>query len=215
MTSIEFLYEARPDFNLLRTKIETLRMAEYANAKGFSLDLNYLKWRESDEQSYVMFARKDDEIVATMRGELIEDLELLEKKLECPWDLPFEVNGPVLLLSRAATSRTAQNNGLNLLLRYHFLKLAEHHGVRHVIGTFVSGSSRENTLRNMGYQLFEHKLGWTQSSYKSHRPVHIAVLDLKKDGETAFAYCEAQLKDQLIDCEISTNYELLKIVRNI
>ncbi len=175
-------------------EIENLRKQEYAQASGYTLDLETLRWSVSDSQSYVMVARDNQQMVSTMRGELIMDQALLEEKLECPWDFPKDLKWPAILLSRAATSKSHQSQSLNLVLRYWFLKMAQHHSIPFILGTFVSGSPRQNTMLDMGYQFFENRLGWQQSTYRSHRPVIVAVLDMMTHGQYALAYCERRLE---------------------
>lgn len=196
-----------------QTEIDELRMQEYARASGFQVDLNTLRWKTSDDESYIMAAETGGRIVSTMRGELIDSMELLERKLECPWSYPMELRMPVLLLSRAATCSSQRTSGLNLLLRYWFLKFAVHHDVRHVIGTFVTGSPRETTLREMGYTFFQNDLGWQQSTYRSLRPVAVVVLDMQKHGEHSLRYCEERLRKS--DYSFSQPFPAVKIVRNI
>ncbi len=173
-----------------KLEIEELRKNEYAKAKGFDLDLNTLAWNASDDESFVMAAELKGQIVSTMRGEVIDNIKMLEKKLECPWNFPVSLEMPILLLSRAATVSAHRTLGLNLILRYWFLKFAKAHGIRYVVGTFVSGSPRQNTLHDMGYKFFENTLGWQQSSYRSLRPVIVAVLDMKNQGAQALKYCQ-------------------------
>jgi hypothetical protein len=174
--------------------IGELRMREYESAGGFTLNLETLAWRASDDDSFVLVARCDGRIVATMRGELIDDMGLLERKLECPWDFAPPPAMPALLLSRAATSTTHRASGLNLILRHWFLQFAVARDVGSVIGTFVAGSPRENSLRAMGYRFFTNVHGWQQSTYRSLRPVHVVMLDVKADGEHALAYCRANAR---------------------
>lgn len=198
------------------TSIELLRKQEYAKASGFALDLNSLNWNPSDDQSYVLAAQDGEHIVATMRGELIDQLEMVERKLECPWDFPIALQYPVLLLSRAATSSSHRGLGLNMLLRYWFLQMAKRHNIAFILGTFVSESPRERSLEQMGYQFFENKFGWQQSSYRSHRSVKVVALDMKKDGERAITYCENQLGDQLQTYgSLDLSFALSKFVRSL
>ncbi len=171
--------------------ISALRMREYANASGFALDLTTLAWRGSDDDSFVLAARAGGSIIATMRGELIEDAELLERKLECPWDFAPLPSMPVLLLSRAATCSEHRSSGLNAVMRHWFIRFAIERGAGAVIGTFVAGSPREHSLRAMGYQFYANPLGWQQSTYRSLRPVHVVSLDVKADGARALAYCRS------------------------
>jgi hypothetical protein len=195
-------------------EIENLRKQEYAMASGYTLDLETLRWSISDSQSYVMVARDQQQMVSTMRGELITDQTLLEKKLECPWDFPKDLQWPAILLSRAATSKSHQSQGLNLVLRYWFLKMAQHHRIPLVVGTFVNGSPRQNTLLDMGYQFFENTLGWQQSTYRSLRPVIVAVLDMTTHGQQALNYCEQKLGNKL-SYRLEGSFPDLRYVRNL
>ncbi|OYZ13360.1 MAG: hypothetical protein B7Y39_17905 [Bdellovibrio sp. 28-41-41] len=195
-------------------EIENLRKQEYAMASGYTLDLETLRWSTSDSQSYVMVARDHQQMVSTMRGELITDQTLLEKKLECPWAFPKHLQWPAILLSRAATSKSHQSQGLNLVLRYWFLKMAQHHGIPLVVGTFVSGSPRQNTLLDMGYQFFENTLGWQQSTYRSLRPVIVVVLDMTTHGQHALDYCEQKLGNKL-SYTFEGSFPDLRYVRNL
>jgi mycobactin lysine-N-oxygenase len=196
----------------LKTQVEQLRMQEYAGATGFTLDLSTLKWKKSDDESYVLVAEKNGRFVSTMRGEVIGSIDLLEKKLECPWEFPVKIDGPVLLLSRAATSATERASGFNLALRYQFLQFARAHRIRYVIGTFVKGSPRENSMREMGYQLFENSLGWQQSTYRSLVPVAVAVLDMEKDGDRAMKYCRDHLSQDLLAVNPEESFPELRLV---
>ncbi|MBL7545677.1 MAG: hypothetical protein JNL11_17795 [Bdellovibrionaceae bacterium] len=195
-------------------EIEQLRRQEYAQASGYSLDLNSLRWQTSDDESFVMVAKDNGTIVATMRGEVILDPSVLEKKLECPWDFETPRQLPVLLLSRAATLKSYQAQGLNLVMRYWFLKLAEHYRIPMVVGTFVTGSPRQNTLLSMGYQFHENKQGWQQSTYRSHRDVIVAVLDMENKPQ-AFTYCENKFVTNKNPYALSTDFPEIKYVRSL
>lgn len=198
-----------------QSQVNELRMTEYATAKGFFVNLESLKWRESDSQSHVMAVVDEEKMVATMRGEVIDDVLLLEKKLECPWELPFSPKGGVLLLSRASTASSHRGQGLNLLLRYWFLRFAKHHHIAYVMGTFVADSPRETTLRKMGYQFYENKLGWNQSTFRAERPVHIVALNMATDGEQALRYCEDNLHEELTRYPFNQLFPDLRYVRSI
>ena len=198
-----------------KQEIYNLRKQEYAGAQGYSVDLNTLSWNASDDESFVMIAKQNGKIVATMRGEAILERSVLEKKLECPWDFSTQLNLPVLLLSRAATLKSQQSMGLNLVLRYWFLKMAILYKIPMVLGTFVEGSPRQNTLLAMGYEYFENKLGWQQSTYRSHRPVVVAALELASAQEQALRYCETKL-EKLPDIPIFKEpFPELRYVRNL
>jgi hypothetical protein len=197
----------------LKQEIDFLRIQEYAAASGFVVDLETLKWKASDSQSYVMAAQDQGHWIATMRGEVIEDPRLLEKKLECPWNFPLKLDYPALLLSRAATLSTKRSLGLNLVLRYWFLKFAQHHQIPFVLGTFVSGSPRERTLAEMGYQFLENPLGWQQSTYRSLRPVQIVALDMRAQGNQALEVCEKKAANGIAQYPWTGTFPELKYVR--
>ncbi len=172
-----------------KNEIDELRTHAYKNATGFKVDLTTLTWKSSDDDSFIMAAEAHGQILSTMRGEIIAELSLLEEKLECPWSFPIALDMPILLLSRAATLFSHRSLGLNLILRYWFIRFAISHNIRFLVGTFVSGSPREKTLNEMGYQFFENTLGWQKSTYRSLRPVTVVVLDLKAQGEKAIQHC--------------------------
>ncbi len=196
-------------------EIDTLRMQEYGAANGYSVDLETLRWKTSDDESFVMVAKEGDVVISTMRGEIINDQTVLEKKLECPWKFDTPLQLPLLLLSRAATLKSEQASGLNLVLRYWFLKFAEHHEIPLVVGTFVEGSPRQNTLLEMGYRFFENTLGWQQSTYRSLRPVIVAVLDLSKLKAAALPYCLRRRPACETEYNFSKPFPNLKYVRNL
>ncbi len=198
-----------------RREIDAMRMQEYGKASGFHVDLGTLQWGASDTDSFVMAAELEGSLIATMRGELIIDASLLERKLECEWNFPVELDFPVLLLSRAATLSTHRGSGLNLVLRYWFLRLAEHFAIPFVIGTFVAASPRENTLRAMGYEFFENKEGWQQSSYRSLRKVFVVSLDMQKNGAGALRFCQERMGDGIRDFQFESEFPKLKVVRGL
>jgi hypothetical protein len=208
-TKILFVNQQRQD------EVNTLRTQAYAKASGFTVDLNSLHWKPSDDESYVMAAESNHQLVSTMRGEVIDDLSLIEKKLECAWNFPLKLELPVLLLSRAATHYSHRYLGLNLILRYWFLRFALSHHIRYVLGTFVSGSARENSLHEMGYQFFENTLGWQQSTYRSLFPVTVVALDLKIFGNQALHYCEKHMSKEMHNYYFDGEFPNLRIVRSL
>lgn len=198
-----------------KNEIDELRMQAYAKASGFAVDLTTLHWKQSDDESFIMAAESDGQLISTMRGEIISDLTLLEKKLECPWTFPLVLEMPILLLSRAATCFSYRDVGLNLVLRYWFIRFAMAHQIRFLIGTFVTGSPREKTLQDMGYQFFENELGWQQSTYRSLRPVTVVALDLKRQGEQALHYCIERMSTNVDHYEFDGEFPNVRIVRSL
>ncbi len=196
-------------------EISNFRKQEYASAQGYSLDLNTLNWKTSDDESFVLIAKQNGKIVSTMRGEVIQDQSILEQKLECPWNFNCPLEMPVLLLSRAATLKSHQSLGLNLILRYWFLKLADCYKIPMILGTFVEGSPRQKTLLAMGYQFFENKLGWQQSTYRSHRAVIVAALTLETALNQAIPYCDQSFKSYKDHPKFTAPIPELRFVRSL
>lgn len=196
-------------------EINTLRMQAYAKASQFSVDLSTLKWKTSDDESFILAVETNGQLVSTMRGEVISEISLLETKLECAWNFPLKIDMPILLLSRAATLSSHRSVGLNLILRYWFIQFAITHHIKFVIGTFVSGSPRENTLREMGYQFFENKLGWQNSTYRSILPITVVVLDLRTQGEKALRFCLDRLPNEINEYAFDGEFPDLQIVKNL
>lgn len=152
-----------------------------------------------------------------MRAEVIEQKTVLEKKLECPWNFPVNIDGPVLLLSRAATEKAYSNKGLNLLQRGIFLEMAKAYQLSHLVGTFVPNSPREETLRKMGYQFFSNPMGWQESHYHSFGSVHVVCLNLDCSYEKAAAFIQEQLPTELYSliANFKFNERTLKRVTNL
>ncbi|MBX3708665.1 MAG: hypothetical protein KIT56_00520 [Gammaproteobacteria bacterium] len=198
-----------------KVEIDALRMQAYAKASGFSVDLTTLKWALSDDESFVMAAETEGQLIATMRGEVVTEVSLLEQKLECPWDFPLKLDMPILLLSRAATLSSYRSAGLNLILRYWFLRFAITHNINFVLGTFVTGSPRENTLREMGYQFFDNKLGWQKSTYRSLFPVTVVALDIRTQGKKALRYCLDHAPNGMNEYVFDEEFPDLRIIKNL
>lgn len=170
-------------------QINSLRRAEYGDAPGFKVDAPGILWNRSDDQCTVLAAYDGDEIISTMRLELVDNQELVERKMECPWSFPVALQYPVMILSKAATRKSHRAFGLNALMRFWAFRLGREWEAKQVIGTFVSGSPREKSMRQMGYQFFVNEQGWFKGDYRSVSPVLVALLDLETDGEQAVRVC--------------------------
>jgi hypothetical protein len=170
-------------------RVNALRLSEYAKASGFAVQPAGILWNRSDDQCTVLGAWDGEELVSTMRLELVQSPALLEAKLECPWSYPVDLAYPVMLLSKAATRSGLRGGGYNALLRWWAFALAKQWGVRHVVGTLTAGSPRERSMREMGYRFFENAKGWNTTNYRSTDPVLVAVLDVSENIETAMDVC--------------------------
>lgn len=172
-----------------RERIDALRLAEYAGSRGFAVKPPGILWNRSDDEATILAAWDGDEIVSTLRVELIEDRALVEAKLECPWDFATPLGLPAVLLGKMATKREYRKSGLNWALRVAAFELIEAWGGRHVVGTFVKGSPRQPQMAAMGYEFFEHPTGWCTTNYRSDDPVLVCALDWTANRDRALAEC--------------------------
>lgn len=195
--------------------VNQLRVKEYHRAKGFNVTPAGIEWNRSDDESIVLGAFIGEELVSTMRMEIVEDLNLLEKKLECPWGFSFELKLPVMILSKASTLNSYRSYGFNTLLRKYCLELAQKWKVHYVVGTFIKNSPRTFSMSKMGYQFVENKQGWTSPNYSSYEPVLVAALDVKKDIDLALNVTNELMGPELSGFLWSGNQPSFKIVRNI
>jgi hypothetical protein len=160
--------------------INTLRTSEYTGTKGFAVQPPGILWNRSDDQALVLAAWEGDQAVGTLRMELIEDRALAEAKIECPWEFEVPFQGPVAVLGKMAVLRSHRKSGLNELLRWHALRVAQLWGAKIVSGTMVAASPRKAVMTEMGYRFFEHPEGWTSPFYKSSDPVLVVCLEADK-----------------------------------
>lgn len=176
MKKIEILSQFNKD------EVNELRLSEYQSAKGFFVSPEGITWNRSDEQSLVLGIRDNSTLLSTMRLERISRLEILEAKIEAPWTFSQTPVFPVGLLSRAATLKSARGQGLNALLRSTLIEAAYAMDLHSLIGTFVHDSPRVESMKRMGYQFFEQKLGWNKVDFHSSLPVSVAILKLNADS---------------------------------
>lgn len=173
-------------------RVNALRLGEYAGTRGFAVQPPGILWNRSDDQATILGAWDGDELVSTMRVELIADPALVEAKLECPWDFALPLALPVVILGKLATRKPYRAGGLNTALRWWALTFAREWGAGLVLGTFVKGSPRQAAMAEMGYEFFEHAHGWTSPHYKSTDPVLVCALALEAHGDLALDVCARQ-----------------------
>lgn len=182
-----------------RARIDALRLAEYAGSRGFAVKAPGILWNRSDDEATILAAWDGDELVATLRVELIEDRALVEAKLECPWDFEAPLGLPAVLLGKMATKREYRKSGLNWALRAAAFELADAWGAKHLVGTFVKGSPRQAQMAEMGYDFFEHPTGWCTTNYRSEDPVLVCALDWPAHRDQAMARCRELAGEALAD----------------
>lgn len=165
--------------------INQLRLEAYQNAKGFCVKPEGILWNQSDDESIILGAWDNGELVSTMRMEIIDDLCLLEKKMECPWEFDLILKFPVMVLSKGATKPSHRGLNLGLLLIKQALYYASLWGVNYLCETSIYSAKKASFLKHTGFSIFENKLGWNSVDYFSSEPVIISVLDIRKNKTSA------------------------------
>ncbi len=165
-----------------------LRRQAYNRNLGMQVADESVFWNRSDDQSYVLAARNETGVVATMRLECLQSAELFMIKLEIS-ELPDGLDLPSAVLSRAATRKDHLGSGFNALLRYHCVRLARDLGMRHIAGTFLDNSPRQRSMARMGYRLLEHPHGWNSADFQSQGGAVLALLDLQESAEQCLSAC--------------------------
>ena len=170
--------------------ISQFRQAQYRRSPDLTIaDESILMWDQNDDLGIVLAVRaQDGSILATMRAESLLDIEHAARALDCPVPVASPVF-PAMVLGRAATRADCEKLGLNSLLRFHLLSFARERGVRHVYGRVYGEAARTHLMRSLGYTFFPHPKGAAVSAGTAgvHSPLHVAVLDLEIDGESALA----------------------------
>lgn len=171
--------------------VDALRLGEYAHAHGFTVQPPGILWNASDDAAAVLVAWDGDEAVATLRAALVTDAAGVERTLECPWDFPYALDLPVVVLGKMATRKAYRKTGLNWALRAAAFEVVAAWGAKHVLGTMVAGSPRQAAMEDLGYAFFDHPLGWGSPFYRSQAPVMVCALDWARHGDHAMARCRA------------------------
>jgi hypothetical protein len=132
--------------------VTALRQEEYTTSREFTLvSPSSLAWGPDDESGVVLVVvQTDGAVVSTMRGRLFGSKEVFERSSGLDLssvDLP----APTLFLDRASTHAAVRKQGLNSVLRYHFLRAAAGWNYPSVSGWLFSGVARTRTMTQIGY----------------------------------------------------------------
>lgn len=162
-----------------------LRRLSYRASRDFALvgDEACLRWGPEDEASVVLGAFDDEgRMIATMRGQIIHDYELLEQQAGLARSMPPLF--PTLYLSRAATLGENEGTGLNALLRLRLLEYALEHSMSSLSGMVTQGAVRARTLLDLGYRFFGDARD-DEGLVAVAGPWRMVMLDLARHGAMA------------------------------
>ncbi len=130
-----------------------VRKEAYESSEQFKiLNFSYLEWDEVDDIAIVLGVfNEKDELLASLRGEIIKNKDEAEQKLH--YTLPVEKQlFPGILLGRGATLRNQRNKVYNSLLRYYFLGLGIDFPFKSVFASVFEKAPRVGLLRDMNYK---------------------------------------------------------------
>lgn len=130
-----------------------VRKEAYESSEQFkTLNFSYLEWNDVDDIAIVLGVFDEhNELVASLRGEIIKNRKEAEDKLH--YTLPTEKDlFPGILLGRGATMRNHRNKGYNSLLRYYFLGLGIDFPFKSIFASVFEQAPRVGLLRDMNYK---------------------------------------------------------------
>ena len=130
-----------------------VRKEAYESSEQFkTLNFSYLEWDDVDDIAIVLGVfNEKDELLASLRGEIIKTRSDAEKKLH--YTLPTDKElFPGILLGRGATLRSERNKGYNSLLRYYFLGLGIDFPFKSMFASVFEKAPRVGLLRDMNYK---------------------------------------------------------------
>lgn len=187
-----------------QTALNRQREELLAKSPHFSVSAEAVHWSPRDSSEITLGVKKRGQILASMRLDIVRNTKDTLERIdfdEFAKTLPY----PSGLLCKATTHPSAQNKGLNSLLRFHAIKIGINLGLKTMTGTVVKGAPRTEFMKQLGYEFIDHKQGWRKLGYVSHVPVQVVVLDLQKNGLTALEILRSKIHPLLQEypCHLS------------
>lgn len=136
-------------------QIYELLKEEYVSNNFFKLiDDSFLR-EDNSSNTKILVVKENNKIISTMRGSLIMGGNEMGSYMD-NYPLDKEMF-PSLLLTRAATDKSAKRNGINSLMRYHFIKKSLEENISSLSGFVSKGMSRVRLLTRLGYSAEEFR----------------------------------------------------------
>lgn len=118
-----------------------------------------------------------DNLIASFRGTLIHDIELLEKMIQCKLpQLKFVVKLPIICTSLEVTHPDFRHLGLQVKLRKELISYFINKNFSRFISTSISNDKWNKALKDLGYQIFSHPSKWTDF-FKMEQNIQINYLE--------------------------------------
>jgi hypothetical protein len=187
-----------------------LMVQSFASAEGFTVSSEAKRWGNAETYYPTFGIFHDDVLVAMLRTEWVLTQKELDFKLGCHFTHP-ELKFPAMYLAKAATLPGSKSQGLNSVLRFLSLRVAQHWGARFVFGVMVEGSPRVFTMLEMGYEFQKLPKSWNGNFVSANAPM-LGVLDMEKKGSFALQYLKTRVTNYLSDCEVQFDVRQLHII---
>jgi hypothetical protein len=157
---------------LERQAVSRLRRDSFAQARQFHWqDPSALDWGPEDDRACVIgLWNEAGELVSTVRATVLRSALAAQSIIEYPIE-HLRLPGPLMLLSRAATSPAHQRCGGNALVRCAYLAAAARAPVRCVITQVYDQAPRLHTMRQVGFTLTPLEGGWDSEARAITQPL--------------------------------------------
>jgi len=154
-----------------------LRNGAYAAAAEFEMTRpELLRWSKRDDDGVVIGTWHANELISTLRAQVVPDRAAAGDEFACTVDLPASMF-PALVFGHGATHAVFQRQGLNALLRYYFFQALQPGDgkVRASLTLVYSGASRVELLKALGYEFSRPAKVWDPEAHE-RAPALLAVL---------------------------------------
>ena len=156
--------------------VEALRETAYRRASEFNvIDKRAYIWTQADNRGHVLAVWDGaGQALATMRGIVAVNRSDAETQLECT--VALEPNSfPTLILEKAATASQCAKQGLNSLLRFHFIESAYRCNLLSLVGAVFEGAPRLGVLAEIGYDFVPADRMW-DPNFAKYSAVQVVAL---------------------------------------
>ncbi len=186
-----------------------VQSASLSAAKGFIARPETYQWFPEHEIYPTLGAFHGGQLISVMRLEWISSWPELNAKMHSSFFHPG-LKFPCAYLTKGGTLPEFMGLGLNSLLRYHALKISMHWQVGYILGTMIKGSSRVESMKQMGYEFSVNPVKW-KGYYQSEENALIGYLNLPEKGLQALNYLEDRYIQLLLDYKPKFNPYDVKI----
>lgn len=178
-------------------------------AKGFVAHPETFQWFPEHEIYPTLGAFHGDQLISVMRLEWLLSWPEVNAKMNSHFSHP-KIKLPVAYLTKGGTLPEFMSLGLNSVLRYHALKISCFWPVEYILGTMIMGSSRVESMKQMGYEFSVNPVKW-DGYYKSDENALIGLLNLREKGRHALDYLEDKYIQLLLDYKPGFKHQDIKI----